>query len=42
MVELKDGVYYKPFTTLEGIAEKHSGQEPFNVGNKLLNKITSS
>ena len=39
-VELKDGVYYKPFTTLEGIAEKHSGQEPFNVGEKLLNKIS--
>ena len=39
-VELKDGVYYKPFTTLEGIVEKHSGQEPFNVGEKLLNKIS--
>lgn len=39
-VELRDGVYYKPFTTLEGIAEKHSGQEPFNVGDKLLNKIS--
>ena len=39
-VELKDGVYFKPFTTLEGIAEKHSGQKPFNVGNKLLNKIS--
>ncbi len=38
-VELRDGVYYKPFTTLEGIAEKHSGEEPFNVGDKLLNKI---
>ena len=38
-VELRDGVYYKPFTTLEGIAEKHSGQEPFNVGDKLLSKI---
>jgi hypothetical protein len=38
-VELRDGVYYKPFTTLEGIAEKHSGEEPFNVGEKLLNKI---
>ncbi len=38
-VELKDGVYYKPFTSLEGIAEKHSGKEPFNVGIKLLNKI---
>ena len=38
-VELRDGVYYKPFTTLEGIAEKHSGVEPFNVGDKLLNKI---
>ena len=25
-VELRDGVYYKPFTTLEGIAEKHSGR----------------
>ena len=39
-VELRDGVYYKPFTTLEGIAEKHSGQEPFNVGDKLLSKIS--
>jgi len=39
-VELKDGVYFKPFTTLEGIVEKHSGQEPFNVGEKLLNKIS--
>ena len=39
-VELRDGVYYKPFTTLEGIAEKHSGQEPFNVDDKLLNKIS--
>ena len=38
-VELRDGVYYKPFTTLEGIAEKHTGDEPFNVGDKLLNKI---
>ena len=38
-VELRDGVYYKPFTTLEGIAEKHTGEEPFNVGDKLLNKI---
>ena len=38
-VELRDGVYYKPFTTLEGIAEKHSGQEPFNVDDKLLSKI---
>ena len=24
-VELKDGVYYKPFTTLEGIAQKNTG-----------------
>ena len=39
-VELRDGVYLKPFTTLEGIAEKHSGQEPFNVRDKLLNKIS--
>ena len=39
-VELRDGVYFKPFTTLEGIAEKHSGQEPFNVGDKLLSKIS--
>ena len=39
-VELKDGIYYKPFTSLEGIVEKHSGQEPFNVGKKLLNKIS--
>ena len=40
-VELKDGVYYKPFTTLEGIIEKHSGQDPFDVGDKLLNKISA-
>ena len=39
-IELRDGVYFKPFTTLEGIAEKHSGQEPFNVRDKLLNKIS--
>ena len=38
-VSIKDGSFYKPFTTLEGIAEKHTGVNPFNVEKSLLNKI---
>jgi len=38
-VELKDGVYYKPFTTLEGIAQKNTGVSPFEVDTKQLKLI---
>jgi hypothetical protein len=27
----RDGVWYTPFTTLEGVVEKDTGQEPFNT-----------
>jgi len=39
-ISLRDGSFYKPFTTLEGIAEKHTGVNPFNVGKNLLEKIS--
>jgi hypothetical protein len=32
----RDGVVFKPFTTLEGIAEKNTGAEPFAAGEKQL------
>ena len=35
----RDGVIYKPFTTLEGIAEKHTGAEPFDAGEAQLRAI---
>jgi hypothetical protein len=35
----RDGVVYKPFTTLEGIAEKHTGIEPFDAGARQLELI---
>ena len=35
----RDGVVYKAFTTLEGIAEKHTGSEPFDAGEKQLAQI---
>ena len=38
-VTLEDGLLYQPFTTLEGIPAKHSGQEPFNAPQKLLKLI---
>jgi hypothetical protein len=38
-VELNDGVYYKPFTTLEGIAQKNTGVSPFAVDVKQLKLI---
>ena len=40
-VELKDGVYYKPFTTLEGISQKNIGASPFAVDPKQLNLINN-
>ena len=38
-VELNDGVYYKPFTTLEGINQKNTNQSPFDVDEKQFNLI---
>jgi len=35
----RDGVTYQAFTTLEGIAEKHTGVEPFDAGQKQLEAI---
>lgn len=32
----RDGVYFKPFTTLEGVLAKHTGEEPFDCPPKLL------
>ena len=40
-VSIKDGVFYEPFTTLEGITEKHTGVNPFNVKKSLLDKIAA-
>ena len=33
--QLKDGVWYTPFTTLTGVMEKGTGEEPFLVPEKL-------
>ena len=38
-VSLKDGLTYDPFTRLEGISQKHTGEKPFNASDKLLNLI---
>ncbi|QIQ86887.1 S46 family peptidase [Erythrobacter sp.] len=35
----KDGMAYYPFTTLEGITEKDTGEDPFNAPQDLLNAI---
>lgn len=35
----RDGVTKGPFTTVEGIVEKHTGKEPFNAPAKLLEAI---
>ena len=37
--EPRDAVYYKPFTTVQGIVEKTTGQEPFNTPAALLQLI---
>jgi hypothetical protein len=38
-VEFNDAIYYKPFTSLEGIAQKNTGAFPFEVDPKQLNLI---
>ncbi|MTV54250.1 S46 family peptidase [Massilia buxea] len=35
----KDGITKGPFTTVEGIAEKHTGKEPFNAPAALLDAV---
>ncbi|MFC1726848.1 S46 family peptidase [candidate division KSB1 bacterium] len=35
-LEPRDAVYYKPFTTLNGIVEKYTGEDPFDVPQQLL------
>lgn len=35
----RDGVTYRPLTTVQGIVEKHTGQEPFNAPRPLLDAI---
>lgn len=37
----RDGVYYLPFTSLEGIAAKHSGEEPFDAPARELERIAA-
>ncbi|QDF66028.1 S46 family peptidase [Shewanella sp. SNU WT4] len=36
-----DGLYKQPFTRLEGIKAKHTGESPFNAPDKLLNAINA-
>ena len=38
---LRDAVYYHPFTKLEGILEKNTGVEPFNISKSLETLIKS-
>ncbi|MBN1196902.1 MAG: S46 family peptidase [Candidatus Aminicenantes bacterium] len=33
--QARDAVYYKPFTTLTGVIEKHTGEEPFDAPEAL-------
>ncbi len=35
----RDGVHYRPLTTVQGIVEKHTGEEPFNAPKPLLDAI---
>ena len=37
----KDALYKQPFTRLEGIAAKHTGEEPYNAPAKLLAAIAT-
>lgn len=37
-----DGVYNTPFTTFSGMLKKHTGEEPFNVPESLLNYRSTS
>ena len=38
-LELQDGIAYKPFTSLEGILEKHQGETPFDAPKNLRTLI---
>ncbi len=38
-VDSRDGIYFKPFTTLEGVLQKHTGSEEFNAPQKELDAI---
>ena len=38
-VDAKDGLYYKPQTTLEGIVEKHTGEGDFDAPKVQLDAI---
>ncbi|MFH0778946.1 MAG: S46 family peptidase, partial [Candidatus Eisenbacteria bacterium] len=35
-ISVRDAVYHKPFTTLHGVVEKHTGEDPFNCPERLL------
>jgi hypothetical protein len=35
----RDGVHYRPLTTVQGIVEKHTGSEPFNAPQPLRDAI---
>ncbi|MGB7419585.1 MAG: S46 family peptidase [Erythrobacter sp.] len=37
----RDGMAYLPFTTLEGIADKDTGEDPFNAPEELLERIAA-
>ncbi|MFT6397625.1 MAG: hypothetical protein ACJAYU_002379, partial [Bradymonadia bacterium] len=36
-----DAVWYRPFTTVQGIVEKHTGEEPFDAPDEILAAIDS-
>ena len=38
-MDLRDGVRYRPLTTVQGIVEKHTGTEPFNAPQPLRDAI---
>ena len=40
-VDAKDGLYYKPLTTLAGIVEKHTGEGDFDAPQVQLNAINA-
>jgi len=37
----RDAVYYRPLTTLQGVAEKHTGVEPFDCPQRILELAAS-
>lgn len=40
--EPKDGVYYKPITTIKGVIEKDTGEKPFNTPAKFKELYTAN